>query len=182
MVRDLQQALDRIFARLERNEDEIKCLDNNILHVCSCIHALQEDFPARAYNSTETPHSQISHVARGEKGVFGLPSHTQTPALSSQASRKTPRSDLSSAQSSERLLSAQSTYAAHSMNLAETQDSSHVSTGPASQNGRKRPTPIRTDSPFSSPPNLGAGAAELFRSSASLNTDRLESDFAVQVC
>jgi hypothetical protein len=158
----LQQALDRILKRLERNEDEIKCLDNNILHVCSCIHALHEDFPARAYTSTEIPHSQ-------------------TPALSSQASRTTPRSDLSSAQSSQRLLSAQSTYAAHSTNLTESQDSSQGSAGPASQNGRKRPPPIRTDSPLSSPPNLGAGAAELFRSSASLNTDRLESEFAVQV-
>jgi len=172
----LQQALDRILTRLERNEDEIKCLDNNILHVCSCIHALQEDFPARAYASTEIPHSQISHVARGEKGA-----HTQTPALTSQAFRTTPRSDLSSAQSSQRLLSAQSTYAAHSTNLTESQDSSQGSAGPASQNVRKRPPPIRTDSPLSSPPNLGAGAAELFRSSASLNTDRLESEFAVQV-
>lgn len=166
----MQQALDRILTRLERNEDEIKCLDNNILHVCSCIHALQEDFPACAYTSTEISHSQISHVARGEKGV----PHTQTPALSSQASRTTPRSDLSSAQSSQRLLSAQSTYAAHSTNLTETQDSSHGSAGPASQNGRQRPPPIRTDS-------LSSPAAELFRTSTSLHTDRLESEFAVQV-
>lgn len=184
-IQSLQQALDRLLARLDRDEDEIKCLDNNILHVCSCIHALQAASRAHACTSPDMPNSRIPIVARGDKGV----PLTQTPALSSQTSRKTPRSDVSSAQSSQRLHSAHSTYAANSTNVTETHGSSHGSAGTASQRGWRRPPPIRTDgaempvhdSPFSSPPNLGAGATDLFRSRDGRNSDGHERDAAEQV-
>ncbi len=200
-LQQIRQMLDAVATRVDSNENEIKCLDSNILMMCSSIHALQaapynptslELHKAAIFAQAQTLDTTYPVKSQSEEGrKKGVP-HTITPALTSRNVDTTPVSSASSKDGSTALHSAHSTQGGHSTNTGAAESSTQGSVGSGVSARQKRPSltiDTRTrDSPFTSPPSLsGCGSKELFGRVSSTNAGSLqvaeqhESDIAVQV-
>ena len=94
-MKSLQAALGNVLARVDTNENEIRCLDDNILQMCSSIHALQVSCrPNYAGGTQPRPTSHARSVLL-----------THTPTTCSEALLHTPVSAHASTSSTTGILS-----------------------------------------------------------------------------
>ena len=85
-VKRLDETIAGLITRVESNENEIKCLDNNLLDMCSCIHAL------RAASSLTGSYSQPQYsTAPSLLTAHGAPS-TESPIMTVQQAIYSPKS------------------------------------------------------------------------------------------
>ena len=85
-VKRLDETIAGLITRVESNENEIKCLDNNLLDMCSCIHALR----AASSLTVSYPHPQYS-TAPSLRTAHGAPS-TESPIMTVQQASYSPKS------------------------------------------------------------------------------------------
>jgi hypothetical protein len=189
-VRRLHEAISNVLVRVEANENEIRCLDDNILHICSSIHSLQA---AAAPNMSSPKH--LSSAVSGRSVTFSACNFdppvkrlAETPATASVTSHcaHSTRSHTTNSGSSESQKQAIQPKARSSSN--QDSDSFKGESANSSALSKEGDGTSRKCSPFSSPPILSTTSrTALFQglpvdSNVRLSKDnRLQSEAAVQV-